>query len=291
MSKWNDILTQEQIFFESACKTQAEAFQEIANAAKKLGFLKKDVSEDTLVNSFLDREKEGTTGFGDGVAVPHARNENIIKSGIFIMRFKHPVSWAALDKKPVKAIIALIVPLKNAGNEHLEILSNVAQKLTKPEFQSVLFNSKDKKTIIEALAIDSNVNSVVDSKFTIEKVQNSSKKSKNIVAITACPVGVAHTYIAQDKLEIAAKNLGYNIKVETHGSIRIKGALSATDIANADLVIIAVSAGIADLKLEQFATKPLYKVEISKVIKNPEAVINDAFAKAKPFEVNTLESR
>ncbi|WP_353307214.1 PTS fructose transporter subunit IIB [Spiroplasma ixodetis] len=88
------------------------------------------------------------------------------------------------------------------------------------------------------------------------------KKTKNIIAITACPVGVAHTYIAQDKLEIAAKNLGYNIKVESHGSIGIKGSFTATDIANADLVIIAVSAGVADLKLERFNNKPLYKKHI-----------------------------
>lgn len=79
--------------------------------------------------------------------MPHARNEDIVKSGIFIMRFKQPIRWKALDEQPVKAIIALIVPLKSAGNEHLEILSKVAQRLTKPEFQSILFNSKDKKQL------------------------------------------------------------------------------------------------------------------------------------------------
>lgn len=290
MSKKDDILTEEQVFLESTCKTQAEAFQEIAVSAKKLGFLKKDASEKSLVTSFLNREEEGTTGFGDGVAVPHARNEDIIKPGIFIMRFKEPVSWKALDDQPVKAIIALMVPLKSADNQHLEILSKVAQKLTKPEFQSVLLKSKDKKIIINALDISINNNAGIDNKDTSEEVKITSKNSKNIIAITACPVGVAHTYIAQDKLEIAGKKLGYNIKVETHGSIGIKGVFSTADIANADLVIIAVSAGVADLKLDRFINKPLYKEEISKVIKNPEAVINDAFAKAKRFEENKLES-
>lgn len=282
MSK-QTILTEEQIFLESACKTQAEVFKEIAVYAKKLGFLKKNIDEKSLVSSFLLREEEGTTGFGGGVAIPHARNEDIIKSGIFIMRFKEPIAWNALDEQPVKAIIALIVPLKNAGNEHLEILSKVAQKLTKPEFQSVLLQSKDKKTIIEALAIANKTDVIT------EKVKPSIKVGKNIIAITACPVGVAHTYIAQDKLEIAAKNLGHNIKVETHGSIGIKGVLTATDIASADLVIIAVSAGIADLKLDRFSGKPLYQVEISKVIKNAEIVIDEAFVKAKPFTDNKSE--
>ncbi|WP_338975507.1 fructose-specific PTS transporter subunit EIIC [Spiroplasma endosymbiont of Monopis laevigella] len=290
VSKQDDILTVEHVFLESDCKTQAEAFQEIATSAKKLGFLKKNISEKSLVNSFLQREGEGTTGFGDGVAVPHARNEDIVKSGIFIMRFKQPIPWKALDEQPVKAIIALIVPLKSAGNEHLEILSKVAQRLTKPEFQSILFNSKDKKAIIQSLNINNKPNVETSSKTISEDMKGSSKKTKNIIAITACPVGVAHTYIAQDKLEIAAKNLGYNIKVETHGSIGIKGAFTATDIANADLVIIAVSAGVADLKLERFNNKPLYKVEISKVIKNPESIVNDAFANAKPYEINKSES-
>lgn len=237
MSKKDDILTEEQIFLESTCKTQAEAFQEIALSAKKLGFLRKDVNEKSLISSFLSREKEGTTGFGGGVAIPHARNEDIIKSGIFIIRFKEPVSWNALDEQPVKAIIALIVPLKSAADQHLEILSKVAQKLTKPEFQSVLLTSKDKKVIIKALDIDINDNAILENKNTSEEVKKPAKNNKNIIVITACPVGVAHTYIAQDKLEIAAKNLGYNIKVETHGSIGIKGAFSTADIANADLVI------------------------------------------------------
>lgn len=194
LSKQDDILTVEHFFLESDCKTQAEAFQEIATSAKKLGFLKKNISEKSLVNSFLQREGEGTTGFGNGVAVPHARNEHIVKSGIFIMRFKQPIPWKALDEQPVKAIIALIVPLKSAGNKHLKILSKVAQRLTKPEFKSILFNSKDKKVIIQSLNINNKPNVETSGKIISEDMKGSSKKTKNIIAITACPVGVAHTY-------------------------------------------------------------------------------------------------
>lgn len=114
---------------------------------------------------------------------------------------------------------------------------------------------------------------------------------KKIIAITACPVGVAHTYIAQDKLETAAKALGYDIKVETHGSIGIKGAFTTTEIAEADLVIIAVSAGASDLKIERFNGKPLYKVEIGKVIRNPEGIVQEAFEKAQLFQLNTSDKK
>ena len=291
MSKQDNILTEEQIFLDATCNTQASVFKEIAKYAKKLGFLKKDADQQLLVSSFLDRENEGTTGFGGGVAIPHARNQDIIKPGIFIMRFQQPIPWKAMDEQPIKAIIALIVPLRSASNKHLEILSKVAQKLATTQFQSLLLNSDDKKAIMKALNIDTNFKQSPVINNENEKVRDNLKSGKNIIAITACPVGVAHTYIAEDKLVTAAKQLGNNIKVETHGSIGIKGALTISDINSADLVIIAVSAGVADLNLERFKGKLLYQVEISKVNKNPESVITEAFIKAKPYEIKSLASK
>lgn len=110
---------------------------------------------------------------------------------------------------------------------------------------------------------------------------------KKIIAITACPVGIAHTYVAQDKLEQAAKALGYDIKVETHGSIGLKNILTPADVEQADLVVIAVSAGAADLKLERFEGKPLIKVEISKVIKDAQTIIKEGLAEARPYTHNS----
>lgn len=110
---------------------------------------------------------------------------------------------------------------------------------------------------------------------------------KKILAVTACPVGVAHTYIAQEKLETSAKKLGYDIKVETHGSIGLKNEITAEDVKNADLIIIAVSAGASDLRLDRFIDKPLYQVEITKAVKDAEAVIKDGFEKAKPYGVTS----
>lgn len=288
MSK-QDILTKQQIFLDDVCTTQDEVFIKIAQAALKLGLLKKDASSDVLVQSFKAREAEATTGFGGGVAIPHARNEDIVKAGIFIVRFKNPVEWKAMDEQPVQAIIALLVPMKSDSNdEHLEILSKVAQKLAKPDFQELLLKSNDKAAIIAGIDIDNK--SVQVDNIKAEKTASKSDSKQKIIAITACPVGVAHTYIAQDKLELAAKNLGHEIKVETHGSIGIKGTLTKQDIANANLVIIAVAAGAADLQLERFAGKPLYQLEITKVIKDPEASMNEAFANAKPFETKRKDS-
>lgn len=112
---------------------------------------------------------------------------------------------------------------------------------------------------------------------------------KKILALTACPVGIAHTYIAQEKLETSAKALGYDIKVETHGSIGLKNEITPEDVATADLIIVAVAAGASDLRLERFINKPMYQVEITKVIKNPDGVIKEAFEKARHYTINKSE--
>lgn len=112
---------------------------------------------------------------------------------------------------------------------------------------------------------------------------------KKILALTACPVGIAHTYMAQEKLEEGAKKLGYDIKVETHGSIGLKNEIKEADVEKADLIIIAVAAGASDLRLERFNGKPLYQVEITKVIKDPEGTIKEAFEKAQPYGVKNSE--
>lgn len=144
----NQILKPEQIFLDIEEGSQKEAFVKIASVAKELNFIKK---EKKLIKAFYKREKESSTGFGDSFAIPHARNNDISKPGIFFLRLKNGVEWKALDDQPVKVIIALIVPLDKATDTHLELLSKVAQKIIKPEVQKVLLSSKKKEEIIKEL--------------------------------------------------------------------------------------------------------------------------------------------
>lgn len=144
----NQILNPEQIFLDIDESSQKETFIKIASVAKELNFIKK---EKKLIKAFYKREKESSTGFGDGFAIPHARNNDIKKSGIFFIRLNNGIEWKALDGNPVKIIIALIVPLDKASDTHLELLSKVAQKIIKPEVQKILANSKDKNEIIKEL--------------------------------------------------------------------------------------------------------------------------------------------
>lgn len=144
----NQILKPEQIFLDIDENSQKEIFIKIANIAKELNYIEK---EKKLIKAFYKREKESSTGFGDGFAIPHARNNDIKKPGIFFLRLNNGVEWKALDGNPVKIIIALIVPLNKASDTHLELLSKVAQKIIKPEIQQFLIKSKDKNEIIKEL--------------------------------------------------------------------------------------------------------------------------------------------
>lgn len=144
----NQILKPEQVFLDIEESSQKETFAKIASVAKELNFISK---EKKLIKAFYKREKESSTGFGDGFAIPHARNNDIKQAGIFFVRLKNGVEWDALDGNPVKIVIALIVPLDKASDTHLELLSKVAQKIIKPEVQKVLSSSKNKDEIIKEL--------------------------------------------------------------------------------------------------------------------------------------------
>ncbi|MDQ7982640.1 MAG: PTS sugar transporter subunit IIA [Spiroplasma sp.] len=143
-----NILVSEQVVLDSDASDQKEVFAKIAELAKQHGFIKK---EKKLIKAFKKREKESTTGFGDGFAIPHARTKDITKAGVFFVRLNNGVEWKALDGNPVNIIIALVVPMDKAADVHLDLLSKIAQKIIKPEVQKTLSTSKDTKQIIKVL--------------------------------------------------------------------------------------------------------------------------------------------
>lgn len=142
------IIVPEQIIFDVEASSQKEVFAKIAEIAKQLNLINK---EKKLVKAFKKREKESTTGFGDGFAIPHARTKDILKPGVIFVRLNQGVDWHALDGNPVKIVIALIVPTDKAADTHLDLLSKIAQKIIKPEVQKILTNSKDPKQVIKTL--------------------------------------------------------------------------------------------------------------------------------------------
>lgn len=261
-----NLLELNNIFLDIELNDQNEAFDSIANIAITNNIISSE-NKQALILSLKKREKMSSTGLGDHIAIPHCRNNVILKPAVLFLRLKNEINWKAIDKKLVKIIIVLLIPENEVSNTHMEILSIIATKLIEPTIRNILQTSISKVEIIKTLLENQ------------EAVKESSHNKKHhILAITACPVGVAHTYIAADKLRQAANNLAYNLKVETHGSAGVKGEFSTTDIRNADVIIIASDIGV---DLSRFANKKIYKIGVSQAIKNPEKVLDDSLKNAK----------
>lgn len=254
-------------------ETQQEAFDKVVDYAIRDNIV--DISnKQELVDAFIRRESEFSTSLGEGFAIPHAVSKNIDEIAIVYFRFKtksnNGIKWD--DKNFVKYAIFLMIPEAQRNSQHVEILSQIATKLLDNSFKNKLINSKSESEILNLLA---NVNANKQEQKQNDVIGN--KGSKNILAITACPVGIAHTYLAAEKIEQAAKSQGYNIKVETHGSVGVKNEFSKSDIENADLVIIASDIGI---DTSRFVGIPIYEARVKEAVDNSNKLINDAFNKA-----------
>lgn len=134
-----EIFNQQHIVFEKDVKTQDEAFRKIAEVAFEKGFVS---SVDEFYEGLKEREKEATTGFKDGIAIPHSKNNSVIKPGMFLIKYSEPIEWNSLDKRPVKVAFALTIPIDGA-TEHLKLLSLIARKLIDDDFRSGVLEESD----------------------------------------------------------------------------------------------------------------------------------------------------
>jgi len=136
------IFKEDHILFDDSAKTQKEAFQVIADIAFEKGYVS---NKEVFFEGLKDREKEATTGFKEGIAIPHSKDTSVIKPGMFLIKFKHAIDWQALDQKPVNTAFALTIPEEGAA-EHLKLLSLIARKLIDTDFrEGILANNDTKK--------------------------------------------------------------------------------------------------------------------------------------------------
>ncbi|ATZ18900.1 PTS system, fructose-specific IIABC component [Williamsoniiplasma somnilux] len=265
----NKILKKDYIFLDVDVKSQDDAFAFIADQALNMKLI---TSKKALISGFKNRELEGTTGFEDGFSIPHARIKEVQEAAVFVLRFKNDVDWKSMDNKFTKVAIALLIPEGPNGDQHLEILSSIAIKMMDENFKKVLKTSKDVNKILQVL----NQNKK-QTKENNTKSLNKNLKQLNIVGVTACVVGIAHTYMAEDRLISAAKELGYNVRIETQGSKGIGTPLKAIEIENADIVILATDTAI---DTSRFAGKRVYSCKVGEAIKAPQKIIETALKDA-----------
>ncbi|AUF83730.1 PTS fructose transporter subunit IIB [Mesoplasma syrphidae] len=264
----DSIFSTEYIFLDQEFSSKERVFSFIASQALKLNLVS---NKEALVKGFLDREKEGSTGFEDGFAIPHARIMEIKKSAVFVVRLKSPIDWNSLDGKPTKIAIALMIPEGPSGEEHLTILSSIAMKLLNTDFKRKILSTNSNKEVLELLQ-------QVETK---ENIASNDKKTSNdglkIVAITACITGIAHTYMAEEKLLSEVPKMGHSIRIETQGSKGVGTPLKPQEIADADLVIFATDTSVDKTR---FAGKKVYQTKVAKAMKDPQGTVKLAIAEA-----------
>jgi PTS system fructose-specific IIC component len=224
-----------------------------------------------LIAAAMAREEQSATGLPGGIAIPHCRSPYVDTASIGFARLKPAVDFGAFDGPADLAF--LIAAPEGGGTEHLKLLSSLARALVRKDFVESLRNASTPGEVVEL------VDGVVNPSPTAEKPAAAAEpvkvQPKTLVAITACPTGIAHTYMAADSLAAAAKNAGATLHVETQGSAG-STPLAPSTIAEADAVIFATDVGVKDR--QRFAGKPVIASGVKRAINEPDKMVAEALA-------------
>ena len=260
-----DLIKKEAIKLNTSATDKLDAIEQLIDLHVKAG----NVSDrEEYKKAILKRESEGTTGLGDGIAIPHARTSAVKNAGLAAMTLPDGVDFEAVDGTPSNLMFMIAAP-EDSSNFYMEILSRLATLLTNPEFGKQLRAAKTPEEFLHV--IDLAEQDKLDADEAKAKAQATSSEYPEILAVTACPTGIAHTYMAAENLEKKAKEMGITLKAETQGSVGAKNVLTADEIKHAKGIIIAADKNI---ELGRFAGKPVYSTSVSRGINEPEALIN-----------------
>ncbi len=257
-----DLLKKQGITLAASPKDKAEAIDILVKLHEKCGNLK-DTAE--YKKGILAREEMGTTAIGMEVAIPHAKSEAVKAPALSAITVPGGVDYDSPDGAPCKLIF--MIAATTDGDVHLEVLARLMQMLMHEDFTAKL---KAAKTPDEFLKI---IDEQETKQFPEEAAAPAEDKKDviRVLAVTACPTGIAHTYMAAEALAKAGKSMGITIKVETNGSGGAKNVLTAEEIANCDGIIIAADKNV---ETARFDGKPVYSTKVADGIHKPEELIN-----------------
>lgn len=254
-----DLLKEDSIILNSNAKDKNEAIHEMVEKHFQCGHIK---DKFIFEKAILEREKISSTGVGNLIAIPHAQSETVCYPSLVAMVNKNGIDYDALDQKPVSLFFMIAVP-KDGGSQHLQILAQLCQMLMEEGIVKQLINSQDEQEFIHLLF--QNMDTMKDHNV----VQN----NIDLVAVTACPTGIAHTYMAEKALIEKAKEMNISIKVETNGASGIQHKLTKEDIEKAKCVIVAVDKKV---EMERFQNKYVIQVPVTKAIDHTEELLKNA---------------
>ena len=254
--KITDLLSKDAIKLNGIANSKQDAINKLVDLMAKNGNL---TDKEKYKEVVLKREEEGSTGIGEGIAIPHGKTDAVSKPGLSAMVINDGVEFDSLDGQPAKLLFLIAAP-NTKDNVHLDVLSRLSTLLMDTEFRKSLMEAKTPEEFLRCIDIAENA-----------KLSQAKKNDEyEILAITSCPTGIAHTYMAAEALEKMGEQLGHKVKVETHGSSGVKNKFTKEEIRNAKAVIIA-----ADTKIDlaRFDGKKLIKAKVADGINRPQELI------------------
>ncbi|WP_019909578.1 PTS fructose transporter subunit IIABC [Paenibacillus sp. HW567] len=277
--KITDLLIKDTMIMNLKAVTKEAAIDELIASLAASGRINDPV---LFKEKILAREAESSTGIGGGIAMPHAKTKAVNEATVVFAKSAAGVDFASLDDEPAKVFFMIAAP-EGAGNMHMRTLAALSRLLIESEFIEALMNARTPDEVIalfntkqaeaEAKAQEEGQGSGTKQPEAARVITGNPNTEKFVVAVTACPTGIAHTYMAEDALKKKAKEMGVNIRVETNGSEGAQNVLTPDEIARASGVIVA-----ADKKVEmdRFAGKPVLQRPVSDGIRKSEELITKA---------------
>lgn len=267
-----DLLRKESIHLNGKASDKMDVIDEMVSLMEKGGHLS-DVG--IYKEAVLKREAEGTTGIGEGIAIPHAKTNAVSSPGLAAMTLPEGADFDSLDGHPVRLVFMIAAP-DTKDNVHLEVLSRLSVLLMDQRFREHLLHAKSPEAFLKVIDLAEKSKFSESEKIGRGKSVGESEQevtSYQILAVTACPTGIAHTYMAQEALEQQAQKLGYRIKVETNGSGGVKNELTQEEIAAADCIIIAADKNV---EMARFDGKPVIQTKVADGIHKAAELIERA---------------
>lgn len=266
--KITELLTKDTIILDLEAQSKDGVIDELIEKLHAAGKLK---NKEDYKQAILTRESQSTTGIGEGIAIPHAKTNAVSQPAIAFGRSRDGIDYESLDGKNAH-LFFMIAAYEGANNDHLQTLSRLSSFLMDAGFRSKLESAATKEEILHA--IDSK-----EKEMETEDDNIVSASRQKILAVTACPTGIAHTYMAADSLKAKAKEMGVNLKVETNGSSGIKNGLTKKDIEEADAIIVAAD---KQVEMERFNNKHVIQVPVAQAIRKPKELIQQALEQDAP---------
>lgn len=269
-----DLLDTRSISLTSSPQTKSEALDQAVALMVKSGKIN---NEEAYRKQVYAREEESTTGIGEGIAIPHGKCDAVSKPGLAAMVIKNGVEFDSLDGEPVTLLFLIAAP-NTKDNVHLDVLSKLSVMLMDEEFTENLRNAKSVDEFLSIIDQADEEKASIDERLEQTSISDDTPSEtaapvKKILAVTACPTGIAHTYMAAEGLEKAAKKIGCRIKIETRGSGGAKNVLTQAEIDEADCIVVAADTKVP---MERFNGKKVIECQVSDGISKAEELLDRA---------------